>query len=105
MKEKKRKTNYKKAIIVFTIILFGILVFFYIRSLKVKTIYVVGNKLVSESEILESTNLLDYPKIYKVNEKDIINKLKENKLIIKIGMLFVWKLVIILTKFIIEEMT
>ncbi len=81
MKEKKRKTNYKKAIIVFTIILFGILVFFYIRSLKVKTIYVVGNKLVSESEILESTNLLDYPKIYKVNEKDIINKLKENKLI------------------------
>lgn len=81
MKEKKRKTNYKKTIIVFTIILFGILVFFYIRSLKVKTIYVVGNKLVSESEILESTNLLDYPKLYKVNEKDIINKLKENKLI------------------------
>lgn len=80
-KVRKRKFNYKKIIIVLTIIIFGVLIFFSYRSLKVKTIYVVGNKLLTESEILDKTNLLSYPKLYQVNINDIKNKLKENKLI------------------------
>jgi cell division septal protein FtsQ len=81
MRAKKRKFNYKKIIIVLAIILFGVLIFFYYRSIRVKNIYVVGNKLVKESEILENTNLLDYPYLYQVNEKEIVESLKDNKLI------------------------
>ena len=77
----KRKFNYKKLIIVLAIILFVGLTFLVYRSLKVKTIYVTGNTIVKESEILEKTNLLTYPKLYKVNENDIKENLKDNKLI------------------------
>ena len=65
----------------FAIILFGVLVFFYYRSLKVKVIYVTGNNILSESEILDKTNLLTYPNLYQVSENDISDKLKENELI------------------------
>jgi cell division septal protein FtsQ len=58
-----------------------VLVFFWYRSLKVKSIYVTGNSLVKESEILEETNLLKYPYLHEVNENNIKNKLKNNKLI------------------------
>lgn len=81
MKAKKRKFNYKKIIIVFAIILFCVLIFFYYRSIKVKNIYVIGNKLVRENEILEKTNLLDYPPLYQVDENNIKENLKDNKLI------------------------
>ena len=67
MKKKKEKINFKKIIIVLTIILFGVLAFFFYRSLKVKTIYVIGNDILTESEILEDTNLLSYPHLYEVN--------------------------------------
>lgn len=81
MKREKIKSNYKKYIIALAIIIFMVLVIFYYRSLKVKNIYVVGNKLLSESEILEKTNLLDYPPLYQVSEKEIRDTLKDNKLI------------------------
>lgn len=81
MKREKIKSSYKKYIIALAIIVFMVLVIFYYRSLKVKNIYVVGNKLLSESEILEKTNLLDYPPLYQVSEKEIRDTLKDNKLI------------------------
>lgn len=81
MKKRKKNVNYKKIIIVLAIILFGILLFFIYRSLRVKTIYVMGNSILKESEILDETNLLSYPYLYEVNESDIRNKLQDNKLI------------------------
>ena len=81
MKKRKIKVNFKKIIIVFIIILFGVLAFFFYRSLKVKTIYVIGNSLLRENEILDKTNLLSYPYLYEVSENDIKDKLKDNKII------------------------
>lgn len=81
MKVKKRKVNYKKIIIVLAIIILSVLIFFYYRSIKVTSIYVIGNKLLKECEILDKTNLLSYPKLYEVNETDIKNNLKDNVLI------------------------
>ena len=80
-KEKRKKVNLVKPIIILSIIILAVLIFFGYRSLRVKSIYVVGNKLVSETEILEKTNLLSYPKLYQVNENDINNNLLDNKLI------------------------
>jgi len=81
MKKRMRKINYKKIIIVFAIILFCGLIFFLYRSLKVKTVYVVGNNFLTESEILEETNLLEYPYLYQVSANDIKDKLTKNDLI------------------------
>ena len=78
---KKSNINFKKIIIVLAIILFVVLLIFYYRSINVKNIYVTGNKLVKESDILKETNLLEYPKLYQVNENDIKESLKGNVLI------------------------
>ena len=81
-KEKKvRKVNFKRIIVILIIIVFVVSLVFIYRSLKVKNIYVIGNSYLSESEILENTNLLDYPYLYQVNENDIKNNLINNELI------------------------
>ena len=76
-----KKISYKKIIIVIAIILFCVLVFFWYKSLKITNIYVTGNKLLKESEILENTKLLNYPYIYEVSTSDIENILVKNDLI------------------------
>ena len=81
MKARKKSFNYKRLIIVLAIILLAVLIFFSYRSLKVKTIYVIGNNIINESEILDNTDLLTYPNLYQVSEKDIKAQLQENKLI------------------------
>ena len=81
MKARKKSFNYKRLIIVLAIILLAVLIFFSYRSLKVKTIYVIGNNIINESEILDNTDLLTYPNLYQVSEKDIKTQLQENKLI------------------------
>ena len=81
-KEKKvRKVNFKRIIVILIIIVFVVSFIFIYRSLKVKNIYVVGNNYLSESEILEKTNLLDYPYLYQVNENNIKDELIKNDLI------------------------
>ena len=80
-KKERKKLNIKKIIIVLAIILFGVSGYFLYRSLKVKTIYVVGINYLTENEILENTNLLTYPYLYQVNENDIKNSLRDNKLV------------------------
>ena len=55
--------------------------FFLYHSLRVKTIYVTGNKILKESEILEKTNLLTYPRLIEVSKDNIINELKKDKLV------------------------
>ncbi len=78
---RKKNLNYKKMIIVLAIIILVVSVFFFYRSLRVKTIYVTGNNLIKESEILDKTNLLTYPRLYQVSEKDIRESLKDNEII------------------------
>ena len=83
--KEKRKSNIKKIIIVFTIILFGVLGYFWYQTLHITNIFVIGNNLLKESDILSETNLLDYPKIIQVSTKNIENKLIKNNLINKVN--------------------
>ena len=80
-KKVKRKINYKSIIIVLVVIVILVLMFFLYRSLRVRTIYVTGNKLLTENEILEKTNLLEYPRLVDISNNVIIKELKKNKLI------------------------
>lgn len=61
-----------------------ILIILWYRTLNIKNIYVVGNKLLSEQEIIEEANLTNYPKIYEVSKSEIENKLLKNDLIKKV---------------------
>ena len=74
--------------------------FFLYHSLRVKTIYVTGNKILKESEILEKTNLLNYPRLSSVSSNDIVNELKKNKLInnVKVNKSLSGKIVIEITE-------
>lgn len=80
-KKVKRKINYKGLITVGIILLLIVGIVFLYRSLYVKNIYVTGNKILTESEILAKTNLLSYPRLISISESEIIDKLKENKII------------------------
>lgn len=80
-KKVKRKINYKRLIIILIVIVFSVLIVLFYRSLRVKNIYVTGNKILKESEILEKTNLLTYPRLIEVSKDNIINELKKDKLV------------------------
>ena len=80
-KKVKRKINYKSIIIILVVLAILALIVFLYCSLRVKTIYVTGNKILKENEILEKTNLLNYPRLVEVSSSDIVNELKKNKLI------------------------
>ena len=81
MKRKRFKIKLKGLIIVLILILLGVLIFLGYRNLKVKNIYVVGNKVLRESEIIELVNLKDYPYLYTISTSKIIDSLKTNPLI------------------------
>lgn len=71
------KKNKKKLIlkILLCLLILGLMIIIFL-TIKVKNIYVIGNTLLSDQEILEQTNLLDYPNLYKVNSCELENKIK-----------------------------
>ena len=52
-------------------------------SLHITNIYVIGNKLLKESYIIEKANLKDYPEIFKVSTEQIKKELLKEPLIEK----------------------
>ena len=83
MKKKKTKKRIKlKSVLIFFLIIgtIALLVFLY-RSLPVKNIYVIGNNVLREQEIIDEAELSDYPKIYQVSKDTIRNNLLKNELI------------------------
>lgn len=81
MRKRKAKIKLKGFIIIFIIILLAVLVFFGYRNIKVKNIYVTGNNLLKEYEIIELASLKDYPYLYQVNNKNIEKDIKTNSLV------------------------
>ncbi len=87
MKKKKRKIKFKlKSIIIFLvlIILVALIIYWYL-NLKVSNIYVTGNNILKENDILNSTNLLNYPRLIDVQIREIEKKLLNNPLINKVN--------------------
>ncbi len=78
----RRKKNKKKKLIkILTIlILLGGLAS-YIFLMRVKNIYIVGNKLLTDQEIIELAGLENYPKLFKNSSFSMENKIKVNSYI------------------------
>lgn len=83
--QKKTKKRLKLRLnVVFKILLFLVIsfcLFLYINNLNIKNIYIEGNNIVKDIEIIEKAQIENYPKLYKLNLKKMKNKVKEIPLI------------------------
>lgn len=75
---KKRKVKYKNIIIFIFIVVLGIFCVFGIMNLKIKNIYISGNTILSDQQIIDLAGLHNYPSISTTSSKDIKNKLESN---------------------------
>ncbi len=74
--KKKRHLNYRNLVIILIII--GTIAYstYYLFTLRVKNIVIHGNAYTKDVTIIEKANLTNYPKILKINKKQIIASLK-----------------------------
>ena len=73
---KKKKNKKKRVFKFFFILIFIGFVFIYIFTLPIKNIYITGNNILSEQEIIELANIENYPKLFANSSTSIENKIK-----------------------------
>ncbi len=76
MSKKKNKKNKLIKIILTILILASII--FYLFNIKIKNIYIVGNSLLTDQEIIELAGIENYPKLFKYPSLSMENKIKVN---------------------------
>lgn len=86
-KEFKRhlKIRYDRIIKCLIFLLFFVVAVMYILNVRVKNIYIVGNKYVKDQEIIELAGISDYPKMIEINSLTIKNKLAEENIISEVN--------------------
>lgn len=78
MKKRKKRVKFKSILIILGIfVLVGLVIFIY-TNMHIKNIYVIGNKYLSEQEIIDMVDISDYPKIIDVSSNNIQNELLKN---------------------------
>ena len=78
VKVKKRKINIKKIFIFFLVVVLLGLLFWVINKLPLKNIYVIGNNILSDKEIIELADISDYPPFITINKKRLVSNLEKN---------------------------
>lgn len=81
VKVKKRRLKVKKILV--TILIMGIIVlsFLYIKRLPITNIYIVGNNILSDKEIIDISGIGNYPSFITTLGSNIKDKLMENNYI------------------------
>ena len=80
-KKKKQRLKIKNILICLIILLVISFIIYYILMLPINNIYVTGNQILKESEILNLAKLDTYPSFLLTSRKKIRNALKENEYI------------------------
>lgn len=78
LKRKKIRIKYKNLLFIFLGIIFIIIGIYFLNSVKIKTITIKGNSLLSDQEIIELAGLRDYPSTLKNSSFKIEKILKKN---------------------------
>ena len=73
---KKKKNKKKRVFKFFFILIFIGFVFIYLFTLPIKNIYITGNNILSEQEIIELANIENYPRLFANSATSIENKIK-----------------------------
>jgi len=77
-KKKKRVFKIKNICILLVIITLLIGIIYYAINTPIKNIYIKGNVIISDDEILESTNLYQYPSFLLTKKSQLKNDIKQN---------------------------
>ena len=75
VKRKKRKLKVKRIIICLLVLISLVLLFLYIKKLPIKNIYIVGNNILSDKEIIEEAGISNYPSFLATSSSTIKKKL------------------------------
>lgn len=75
---KKRKLNIKRIILCLLVIVVIIILSYFISKLPIKNIYIIGNNIVSDKEIIDISGISDYPSFISISSRKTEKKLKEN---------------------------
>lgn len=78
---KKRKLKLGRVLICLLILVLIGLICFYIKKLPIKNIYIIGNSIVPEHDILDISGIQNYPSFIDTSKKDIIKNIKKNEYI------------------------
>jgi len=80
-KKKKRVFKIKNILILLTILVLLIISIYYILKMPIKNIYIKGNNIISDNEILELATLYEYPSFVLTKKNEIKKAIKKNKYI------------------------
>ena len=84
VKVKKRKIKVKRVLFCILFLSLLVLVFLYLKDLPIKNIYIIGNNILKDKEIIETANLSNYPSFICTSNKEIRKKLEKNEYIKKV---------------------
>ena len=81
VKVKKRKLKLKR--IFFCLIFLGLLIgiFYLVKKIPITNIYIIGNNIVPDKEIISTAGIDNYPSFIDTSKKDIVKKLEKNSYI------------------------
>lgn len=77
-KNKRRKIKYKSVTLLLVIVFILLGICFFITNTRIENIYITGNSILTEQQIIDEAGIRKYPKIITLNKKRIINNLKKN---------------------------
>lgn len=77
-KKKKRVFKIKNICILLGILLILIVVIYYLITMPIKNIYIKGNNIISDNEILENTNLYQYPSFILTKKSQLKKAINQN---------------------------
>jgi len=81
-KKKKIKIRFGRILLVFLVLFFILYLFSKIFSFPIKNIYVIGNTLFSDQEIIEMSSLENYPSYFSFTKIQLEKKLEKNTYIL-----------------------
>ncbi|MBR3660580.1 MAG: FtsQ-type POTRA domain-containing protein [Bacilli bacterium] len=81
---KKKKSKKRKFLKFIGFVLIVALIVYIVINIRIKNIYVKGNKILTDQEIIELAGIENYPKLFSISIIKMENKIKMNKLIQKV---------------------
>ncbi len=78
---KKRKLKIGRILFCLLVICLFVISFYFIRKLPIKNIYIIGNNIVPEREILDLSGIKNYPSFIDTSNSKIIKNIKSNEYI------------------------
>lgn len=76
-KKVRRKLNKKALLVILLTLYLIIMAFYYVFTLPIKNIDIIGNNLVTDAMIIEAAGIKDYPDIFRTSSKKIVNNVKK----------------------------